>query len=140
MKKFRFYRIEHRVYKDGPYQCRGRFVMELWAKREGRQRMSSVMHPIPYNDECLINNASQFFDPCEYVYGFDSISQLIEWFYDSETLKELEKADFQLSIYEVPFTKGLSGSKQAVILKDAHIEQNLIQTRSLLAFCVPQQY
>lgn len=65
-----------------------------------------------------------------YVYGFDSLQQLNDWFHDDEEREQLHTCGFGIGVYYV--TNIIKGLRQSVVPKDAIMR--FLRHESLLSY------
>ena len=84
------YRVEHIVYRHGPYRHAGMSKRHKDLSERLCKAITSSQ-PLPYNDGIEMSDD----DYC----GFDSLASLLDWFI--LWLDELEEHDYHVAVFEV---------------------------------------
>ena len=133
MKKL-FYRLEHKDTRMGIYNC---FINISFGTSTNEK------HPMPTEDSLLLDNYEKEWPPAEdddsyisncndrFRFGFNSLLQLKNWFYNDWWLKELNDKSIVLRVYEVPYI--CEGTTQCIIHAEDHIMENLKEEICLLS-------
>lgn len=119
----RFYRVEHKETRHGVY--------ESFAYFSTISTSPSDRHPMPHQDSLLVSNLEgKLISFNDQRFGFNSILQLKNWFYNDAMLAELNTAGFVLSVYET--NKIFEGSTQCIMLGEDHDKAHRVEEINLL--------
>jgi hypothetical protein len=122
-----FYRLHHKArISKGIY----RFGYHIWDWQED-------IHIAPEDDSNLLKDVKikfphlvERFDPWgHFYYGFNSLRQLLKWFYNPEWIERMEVDGAVLSLFDVPFA---SSEYQAVTPLETLNHDSLKKTFSVL--------
>lgn len=93
----------------GPYRCycSNADLAQMWERHRGEQ------WPIPYRDRLLYDRMPHHTIEDQYRFCFASMTSFHAWFSDDDR-DILHRADFRLSVYEVPAEQVVEGDKQAL--------------------------
>lgn len=75
--------------------------------------------PSPSNDTLLEDFWNSLTGWSKYYFGFASVDQMKQWFYDTEQVKRLHDENIVVVIYETDDAQIKVGSKQAIFVKKA---------------------
>lgn len=111
-------RVEHEIYENdlvfaGPYGVSGIVESDDWDVN-GRHK-NSLTHPSPQSDKKLKQIFGDKLNLSPYYCGFESISQLNNWF-SSRDLNLLKSLDFTIRKYKVSKKNVLFGDKQVLFV------------------------
>lgn len=118
----RIYRVEHGVSHHGPYAHHDHNNPEATARLKNAlyiNSLSAYKHPIPEEDTllwpwCELPLKAQ---QEEYIFGFASLDQLLDWFDSLELRQHLRQEGFIIAQYETENV--YIGSKQVIFHRSA---------------------
>lgn len=121
-----FYRLENKYSRHGVYYSLKEEEFNLIGGSDCTDR-----HPSYEKDSKLYINISKkkSFNYNSIRFGFSSIKQLRNWFYNNEILIKFNSLNIILSVYKVPFT---AGNCQAVMAAKYHIAERRIKEIDLV--------
>lgn len=123
------YRVEHEIYQNekvyaGPYSPSGINIADDWADPENSGH-GDPNHPSPYKDTILKEHplVMDFTFSNTYVFGFNSLDQLKQWFSETEITR---LRNLQYVVAEYVSEDIIVGDKQILFVPKQDIERKLI--------------
>lgn len=121
------YRLEHKGHRHGAYAADE--SQDIWQGWIGGTA-SNDKHPSPWQDSLLTDTDFDKYCYSDTRYGFKTLKQFRNWFYNDSVLSQFHKEGFVLTVYSVK--KLFIGHTQCVFLAEDHKNENIVKEICLL--------